>query len=208
MEYQEELHQFASYVRLTWDRRLTEATGGNMSIRINDKVYLTPAMFLKHFFTVEDIIVVDMEGFQLSGIHQPSSEIKMHLSLYQSRKDIRSIFHAHPRYSLLCVINKIRIDTHILPETIAMLGDIAYLSYREPGTEAFAKSFVNDAQNGCNVFMLENHGVTTCGDTMKIAFARLEILETCAYIAVMQRLMGKIPNVLTPDEIKKMMNRE
>ena len=32
-----ELEKLASYIRLTWDRKLTESTGGNMSIKINDK---------------------------------------------------------------------------------------------------------------------------------------------------------------------------
>lgn len=208
MEYQKEIQKFASYVRLTWDRRLTESTGGNMSIRLNDKIYLTPTMFIKHFFSVEDIIVVDMEGNQLSGKHRASSEIKMHLSLYQARNDIRSVFHAHPRYGLLCVINKIKINIHILPETISMLGDIAYLPYNQPGTGKFAQSFIHDAQKGCNVFMLENHGVTTCGNSIETAFARLETLETCAYVAVMQKLMGKNPNVLPPDEINKITDME
>jgi len=208
LEYQKEIKKFASYVRLTWDRRLTESTGGNMSIRINDQVYLTPTTLLKHFFTIEDIVIVDMEGNQLGGEHRPSSEIKMHLSLYQARNDIRSVFHAHPRYGLLCVINKIKIDTHILPETISMLGDITYLPYNQPGTGEFAQSFIHDARKGCNVFMLENHGVTTCGDTIETAFARLETLETCAYIAVMQKLMGKKPNVLSTNEINKIIKME
>ena len=35
----ETLNELASYVRLAWDRQLTESTGGNMSVRIGDKVY-------------------------------------------------------------------------------------------------------------------------------------------------------------------------
>ena len=51
MEHKEELEKLASYVRLAWDRSLTESTGGNMSLRIKDKVYITPTMFVKHFFS-------------------------------------------------------------------------------------------------------------------------------------------------------------
>ncbi len=196
MENQRELEKFASYVRLTWDRGLTESTGGNMSVRINDKIYLTPTMFVKHFFSIDDIVTVDIEGNQLSGKYQASSEIKMHLKIYQIREDIMSIFHAHPRYSLICAINKMQIDTRILPETIFMLENIAYLPYSQPGTDKFAQRFVNDVKKGCNIFMLENHGVTTCGNTIEITFARLETLETCAYITVMQQLIGIKPNLI------------
>jgi len=45
MQKQEILTKLAEYVRLTWDRSLTESTGGNMSVRIGDKIYITPTFF-------------------------------------------------------------------------------------------------------------------------------------------------------------------
>lgn len=206
MAKQAELQKFAEYVRLTWDRRLTESTGGNMSIRINNKIYTTPSSFVKHFFTVEDIVITDMDGKQLAGKYKASSEIKMHSKIYKRRKDIKSIFHAHPRNGLLCAINNIRINTHILPEAAFLLGEITYLSYNQPGTEKFAQAFTEDAKKGCNVFVLENHGVTTCGDSIETAFARLETLETCAYLAIMQEIIGKKPNIIPEEEIKKIIS--
>jgi len=167
-----------------------------MSIRIKDNVYITPTTFIKHFFTVEDIVTIDLQGNKLAGHHQASSEIKMHLKIYQTREDIRSIFHAHPKYSLLCAINNIKIDTRILPESYSLLEEIAYLPYKQPGTEHFAQSFIEKALEGCNVFVLENHGVTTCGKSIETAFSRLEILENCAYIAIMQKLMNIKPNII------------
>lgn len=188
------LQKFADYVKLTWDRKLTESTGGNMSIRIDDKIHITPTGFIKHFFSVEDIVITDMNGKQLAGRYRASSEIKMHLKIYKNRSDIESIFHAHPRNALICAINKIKINTHILPEAAFLLNKIAYLPYSQPGTEEFAQGFVNDVKGGCNTFVLENHGVTTCGKSIEAAFARLETLETCAYLSVMQELIDKKPN--------------
>ncbi len=103
-------------------------------------------MFVKHFFAIDDIVVLDMEGTKLEGKHQASSEIKMHLNLYQIRGDIRSIFHAHPRHCLLCAINDIEINTHISQETSFMLKKVAYLPYCQPGTEQFAENFIEDAK--------------------------------------------------------------
>jgi len=201
-----ELQKFADYVRLTWDRKLTESTGGNMSVKIDDKIFITPSSFVKHFFAVEDIVVTDMTGKQLKGEYKASSEIKMHIKIYKNREDIRSIFHAHPRNGLFCAINKIKININVLPEAAFLLKKIAYLPYSQPGTEKFAQDFVNDVKRGCNAFVLENHGVTTCGDTVETAFARLETLETCAYLAVMQKLIGKKPNNIPLEEIKKIIS--
>jgi len=202
---QEKLEIFANYVRLTWDRRLTESTGGNISIRINNKIYITPSNFIKHFLTIEDIVITDMEGKQLEGKYSASSEIKMHLQIYKNRKDIQSIFHAHPRYGLLCAINHIRIYTTILPEAAVLLGKIVYLPYTQPGTEIFAQAFTKDVKMGCNVFLLENHGVTTCGDSIETAFARLETLETCAYLSIMQSLLKREPKIIPTEEINKIL---
>lgn len=206
MVKQAELQKFAEYVRLTWDRRLTESTGGNMSVNIDNKIYITPSSFVKHFFSVDDIVITDMDGKQLAGKYKASSEIKMHSKIYKNREDIKSIFHAHPRNGLLCAINNIKINTHILPEAAFMLDEIAYLSYDQPGTERFAQAFIKDAKKGCNVFVLENHGVTTCGDSIETAFARLETLETCAYLAIIQEIIGRKPNIIPQDEIKKIIS--
>jgi len=49
METKMQLEKLAEYVRLAWDRGLTESTGGNMSIRIKDRIYITPTFYVKHF---------------------------------------------------------------------------------------------------------------------------------------------------------------
>jgi len=200
------LQKFVDYVRLTWDRKLTESTGGNMSIKLNDKIYITPSYFVKHFLTLGDIVVTDIDGKQLDGKYKASSEIKMHIKIYKNREDIKSIFHAHPRNGLFCAINKIKINTNVLPEAAFLLNKISYLSYSQPGTEEFAQGFAEDAKSGCNVFVLENHGVTTCGDSLETAFVRLETLETCAYLSLMQELSGKKPNTIPLEEIRKIIS--
>ena len=75
MKKQEILKKLAEYVRLTWDRGLTESTGGNMSVRIDDRVYITPTMFVKHFFTVDDFVELDLNGKQLGGKLKASSDM-------------------------------------------------------------------------------------------------------------------------------------
>ncbi|MDD4362746.1 MAG: class II aldolase/adducin family protein [Atribacterota bacterium] len=199
------LQKFVSYVRLTWDRQLTESTGGNMSIMLNDRIYITPSNFIKHFFTKEDIVVTDLNGKQLEGKYKPSSEIKMHIKIYQNKKDIKSIFHAHPRNVLLCAINNLQILLNTLPEALVILEKIAYLPYCKPGTELFAEKFVKEVRDGYNVFIMENHGATTCGSSIETAYARMETLETSAYLTVMQAILGKKPNIIPVHEVKKIL---
>jgi len=193
-------NKLIEYTKLIWDRKLTESTGGNMSIRFNNKIYITPTMYVKHFITVDDLVILNMDGKQIGGKLKPSSEYKMHLSIYNERDDINSILHAHPRWSLLYAINNKRIPIRILPESIFMLGEIEYLSYIMPGTDEFAKSFINGAQNNINVYMLQNHGVTTCGKSIESAFARLETLETISFVSYMSSMANDKVNLISKEQ--------
>ncbi len=52
---------------VAWDRRLTESTGGNMSVRNGDHFVITPTTMVKHFLTEEDLVEVDLNGRKVSG---------------------------------------------------------------------------------------------------------------------------------------------
>lgn len=196
------LEKLASYVRLTWDRKLTESTGGNMSVRIGDKVYITPTFFVKHFFTKDDFVVLDMDGKQIGGNSKASSEYKMHIRIYKERKEINSVFHAHPRYTLVYAITHNEVPSNILPETAILLREIEYLSYCLPGTDDFADLFIEGLREGKKIFMLGNHGVTTIGENIEEAFSRLETLETCCFVSTMCKMVNEKIHEIPPEELK------
>jgi len=203
----ETLSELASYVRLAWDRQLTESTGGNMSVRIDDKIYITPTFFIKHFFTVNDFVVLNMDGKKIGGKFEASSEYRMHIKIYKERNEIKSVFHAHPRWSLIHAITHKKLPSSILPETIFMLRDIDYLPYRMAGTDEFAEIFSRGLKKGKRTYILENHGVTTIGESIKEAFTRLESLETCSFISVVASLVKENIKEIPQDEVKKILDK-
>lgn len=207
MQKREILTKLAEYVRLTWDRGLTESTGGNMSIRIGDKVYITPTFFVKHFFTINDFVVLNLNGEKIEGKLDPSSEYKMHIKIYNERNDVKSIFHAHPKWATIYSITHKKIPTRVLPETIFMLGEIEYIPYCMPGTDEFAEIFSPGLKERKRTFILENHGVTTIGESIKEAFARLETLETCSFVSVMGSLVKENIKEIPKDEVKKFLDK-
>jgi len=46
--------------------------------------------------TVDDLIICDLEGNKMEGSRERTSEIAMHLTIYQMRSDVFSVVHAHP----------------------------------------------------------------------------------------------------------------
>lgn len=68
--------EVAEFAKLVWDRKLTDGTGGNMSIKYGEKIYITPTSTIKHFLTEKDIITIDKNGNKIDGLKKPSSEKK------------------------------------------------------------------------------------------------------------------------------------
>jgi len=123
-----EIEKLVNYIKLAWDRKLTESTGGNMSVRIGKEIYITPTYFVKYFLTVDDASIIKFKGEKIKNKKiKFSSEYKIHLKLYKERKDIKSIFHAHPRYALILAICKETLNIRYFPESIENLSNIIYI---------------------------------------------------------------------------------
>ena len=85
-----------------YDRNMVAANDGNISVKINDnEILCTPTGVSKGFMTPDYICKVDTKGniIQANPGFKPSSEIKMHLRVYEERPDVKSVVHAHPMYA-------------------------------------------------------------------------------------------------------------
>ncbi|MBQ2890882.1 MAG: class II aldolase/adducin family protein, partial [Clostridia bacterium] len=85
-----------------YDRRMVAANDGNISVKISDNEFLcTPTGVSKGFMTPDYICKIDGQGNILHANpgFKPSSEIKMHLRVYQKRPDVKAVVHAHPIFA-------------------------------------------------------------------------------------------------------------
>ena len=97
-----------------YNRNMVAANDGNISVKISDNEFLcTPTGVSKGFMTPEYICKVDAQGnvIQANGNFKPSSEIKMHMRVYQERPDVRSVVHAHPVYATSFAIAGYKLST-------------------------------------------------------------------------------------------------
>ena len=113
-----------------YDRNMVAANDGNISVKLNDNEFLcTPTGVSKGFMTPEFICKVDKEGkvLQANKGFRPSSEIKMHMRVYQKRPDVGSVVHAHPTFATAFAIAGIPLTQPIMPEAVISLGCVAHL---------------------------------------------------------------------------------
>jgi len=185
-------------------RRLLQAgliagQDGNVSVRLAQNVILvTPAGASKGDIGEADLIELDLSGQQIAGRGSASSEIGMHLRIYQRRADVRAVVHAHPPVATGFGVAGLDFMDDVLPEFIFHLGGVPLVPYAMPGTSALGDALEPylEAHDG---FLLANHGATTVGPTLLLAHQRMESMEQAARILLTARTLGNV-NALTREQ--------
>lgn len=181
---------------------MTTTSGGNLSILDNEgNIWITPTGIDKGSLRPEDIVCVTKDGI-IQGIHKPSSEYPFHREIYEKRKDIQAIVHAHPPALVaFSIVRKIP-DTHILPQAHAVCGNVGYAPYEIPGSRELGIIIANTFIEGFDVVLLENHGVATGGKDLLQAFQRFETLDFCARTIIQASILGSVQQ-LTDNQIEQ-----
>ncbi len=179
------------------------ASDGNVSVRLpRGRILATPTKLHKGFITERDLVVIDMEGRQISGKYAPSSEIRMHLYTYEKRPEIMSVVHAHPTYCVAFTLAKVSLAKCMLPEVVFTLGSIPTAAYSTPTTEEVPQSIQKYIKD-FDAIILERHGSLTAGKTVFDAYNLLERIEHVAQITHAARQLGDL-HPLTDNQIEKL----
>jgi L-fuculose-phosphate aldolase len=149
-------------------------------------------------------LIVNHQGEVIKGKGslRPSSELLMHLEAYRQREDIRAVLHAQPPYSIALTIAGIPFPTDIVPEVLALLGEVPAAPYATPGTQDLTLS-ISDLIKTHNAILLSNHGSLTVGKTLEEALLALERMELAAQLYTLAHNLGKIMP-LPKEEIKRL----
>ncbi|MCI0530944.1 MAG: class II aldolase/adducin family protein [candidate division Zixibacteria bacterium] len=189
--------------KLLYQKNFIAAAEGNISVRLDrDKILVTPSGLNKGSLKPREIIAVDANGKKLSGRHQPSSELKMHLAVYKRRKDIHAIVHAHPPYATALTVTGQSLERFFLPEAVLSLDRVPLSSYATP-TTAEVPAAVSRLIRRTDAVLLRNHGVLACGKNLTDAYHKLETVEKLAQIYFLAKGMGRI-NYLSRSQIKNL----
>ena len=189
--------------RRIYTRGYVASNDGNISVRVDEKrVLITPTGVSKGFMKPEDLILVDFNGKVLAGNKKPSSEVFMHLRMYQERADVNSVCHAHPVHATGFAVAGLPLDQCVLPEVVVALGSIPLIAYGTPGTAEFFEPVLPHVKNH-DAFLLANHGALTIGKDVFNAYHKMETLEHFAHIAFVAMQVGSI-QVLTTQQVEKL----
>jgi L-fuculose-phosphate aldolase len=190
---------------LVFQKGWVAANDGNISIRMDDnRVLCTPTATSKGMLHVDDLIICDMQGNKIEGRKERTSEIAMHLLIYNMRPDIKSVVHAHPPVSTGFATAGRPLNQALLPEVIIGLGCVPLADYGLPGTEALTDGMLPYIPK-YEAILMANHGAVCYGADVFSAYFKMETVEHYARIALVAELLGGA-TVLPREEVNKLLD--
>jgi methylthioribulose-1-phosphate dehydratase len=167
----------------------TPATGGNFSMRLDDRhAAITVSGRDKGRLTEADVMVVDWQGQAVGSTHRPSAETLLHTQLYERLPDVGCVLHTHSLNQTLAsrlyaVAGHVRFEDYELikafrgQSTHATRMDVPVLpNNQHMPTLAAQVDVLLDANPLCG-YLIEGHGLYAWGVDMTEARRHLDAFE-------------------------------
>jgi ribose 5-phosphate isomerase B len=183
--------------RLVFARHLTDAAGGNISVRVGEDICITPRYSgsRRHWqLQPNQVLISDMSGNKLDGDGDVSRESKVHYRIYQEFPEAGAVLHSHPRNVMVFVASGQPIEPVI--EATLKFDTIPVTRFAPAHSEKLAESIV-EALRGkdeairkyATAVIAPWHGLFVVGKDLDAAFDLTERIDTNAYCILMSRLL-------------------
>lgn len=183
--------------RLLYERKLTDAAGGNVSVKEKDYIYLTSRFSgSKYQWNIkkEQISVIDKNGKVIEGPEDISRESRIHFGLYREFPNAGAIIHAHPQ-NILVFATKCRPIPPVLEYT-EKFGTIELTEPAKAHSEKLANvvvkkmlKFKKEFEKHAIACLIPYHGIVVMGRDLSEAYDTLERIETNARCILMGRFI-------------------
>jgi len=183
-----------------WQRSMVSANDGNVSVRVGDLVVCTPTGVSKGLMNPASLCVVALDGTLVDGA-APSTEVKMHLRVYNEADDIKAVVHAHPMFATMWAIVGQPIRAAMLPESVVTMPWIPLAPYATPSTSSVPDSIAPLVRD-YRACLLEHHGALTWDADPMAAYLAMERLEYTAELTWRLSQAGAVRE-LPADEIRR-----
>ena len=197
MLMQREREEIIDYGRQMLKDGLTVGTSGNISVRAGEKIAITPSGVDYEMLVPADICVLTLDGMQVDGTGEPSTEVPMHTVVYQFTEAL-AVVHTHPVYAT--VVGTLLTEIPRIHYMLALLGGpVRVAPYAPFGTEKLARNCIVALKDRYGV-LLQNHGATTYGESLAQAYSRSLYLEWLCRVYCEAKALGD-PRLLTEAEL-------
>lgn len=213
MMFLKERKQLCEVARIMFDRNLTNAAGGNISMRIDEKyILMTPTLMSQRKFCrlkPEEILVLDYNLNKIEGEGNITRESNMHLGILKEAPLAKAVIHAHPKYAM--VFACLGIEMPIYYEACEKLEEIITLPYAQACSVELAdkvteyiKRRKDELEDHGLVALLRNHGIIVVETDLYKAYDLLERVETNAYVSLQVKKLKELERLNTFEHVKEL----
>lgn len=198
IQYCEERKKLAKTMKLLWDRKLTNAAGGNAAMRVaENRIIITPSMMSEHRhceLDAEDILLCDYDLNIIEGTGVLSRESRMHAMLLKNIPEIGAVIHAHPEYTMVYVAAMKPIPS--VTEATQKMGDCMLIAQAKAYSQNLAENVYDFFKDKRELLkktglcgLLPLHGTVAVGKHLEQAFSVVERVECDAKCGIFGRMV-------------------
>jgi len=183
---------------------LNQGASGNLSVRSDEGMLITPSGMAYDSLSVHDIVWMDFEG-NCQGERKPSTEWHFHAAIYQQHSQANAVLHAHPlNCTALACLGKGMPAFHYM---VAMAGgkDIRCADYATFGTPELSQHIIK-ALEGRKACLMAHHGLTCFEKDLPRALALAIEVEHLASVYSRILAIGDV-EILTDDEMDMVLDK-
>ena len=166
---------------------LISSHGGNMSVRVGDRILITRRGSMLGRLTERDIIETSLEHDD-SEVALASTEIVVHRAIYAATNGL-AIVHTHSPHSIL----RSMIEDEIVPidsEASYLLHKVPVYSLAQTAGSSEVADTVSEALKEYKCVLLRGHGPFAIGTVLEEAFQWISCLEMACKILNLRDTVG------------------
>lgn len=186
---------------------LSPGTSGNVSVRTEELVLISPTGARLDDLDAGRLSVVDLDGRPVEG-PAPSKEHWLHRAMYRRDPATRAVVHVHSHAavaaSCLPPWSATSAVPPLTPYFVMRVGQTPLISYAPPGDRAQADR-VEQLDLPLRAVLLQNHGPVVAGASLEAAVEATVELEEAARLHV--TLAGRRPAPLAEEDVLALAER-
>ena len=175
--------------RRAYAEGLFSGTSGNLSVRTDRGMLITPTSVRYESLSPEDVVLLRPDGAVLEGRFAPSSEWRMHAEIYARFPEIHAIVHTHSPHATAFAAANRSIPESLIEMRFFLGGEVPCAAYAPAGTREVGLRCceVLSGRGGC---LMANHGALAVGRDLGEALLRAEYIEDSAKITLLSMQLG------------------
>lgn len=168
---------------------LNIGSAGNLSVRIEGGLLVTPTGIPYDVMRPEQIVEMDDQG-RYYGHYLPSSEWRFHYDILRARPDVNVVLHSHA--TACAILACCRMDLPAIHYMVGVTGGkmVKCSGYAPFGTQELSEQALAALEDRL-ACLLGNHGVIALGKTTTAAFNVLQEVEHLARIYIGTLQLGR-----------------